>query len=477
LKGTSCSFGEAAGRGLAIGALAALVAVGLSWPGGDGVARTASPWVREHLLAWILAQFSPLMISIPVYGAVALGGAGVLWLACRGGYLRPVTAFLTHAWFTAIGVVIVVLAYGLAPVGVVIGAATAALFIAFAASLRLRSTGTILRSCPPAVAWGFAMPLLAGVVSAAIAARWMLFPVAAEPPDARVSDRFAYGILAQGDPVALFWTDKADLWTAVDVHGGPFAPRHVAEAVSERLWPGRDGFFGMGDQRFLHVAPDLRVTGRDVPEWMRPIAGLAEDPATGNVIALSEWGAHWAVLSSGGGVLASGQIDWKHGWPFPWATVDTAGRRAFLTEALHTGTLSVLDLDTNRIVRQAPHRYLYETVFDAATSTLWGTRPTLGQVAAIDVDTLEIVRTVELGPAPRPLRFSPARRALYSCSFKTGAVWEIDADTGATTRLGRCGRRCRGLALDEAHDTLWVASRDGICRMPVRDRRREPWPS
>jgi len=459
------------GRGLAIGTLAGLLAVLVSWPGTDGAVRTVAPWVREHLLAWLLAQFSPLMISVPVYGGMALAGTGVLRLAWCLAPLRPAVAVLVHVGFAGIGVVAIALAYGIAPTGVVIGAAAATLFVA----IRWRRAGGQGGGFgAKAVAWGFAMPLLAGVVSAAIAARWMLFPVAAEPPDARMSDRFAYGVLAQGDPVALFWTDKTDLWTAVDVHGGPFAPRHVSEAVSERLWPGRDGFFGMGDQRFLHVAPDLRVTRHDVPEWMRPIAGLAEDPVTGNVIALSEWGAHWAVLSSGGNVLASGQIDWKHGWPFPWATVDAAARRAFLTEALHTGTLSVLDLDTNRIVRQVPHRYLYETVFDAATSTLWGTRPTLGQVAAVDADTLEVVRTVELGPAPRPLRFSPARRALYSCSFKTGTVWEIDADTGTTTRLGRCGRRCRGLAVDEAHDTLWVASRDGICRLPVRDRRGEP---
>ncbi len=467
------SFGRAVGRGLAAGSLIALIAVLLSWPGESGQSCTVIPWIRENVLAWILAQFSPLMISGPVYGAFALVGTGTLWLWWRLGRLPSAFVFLSFGWFACIAGVAMTMAYGLEPMGVVIGTMVA---FPLAAFVSRRAVGWRARAGSFTTAWGYAAPIVSVLVAMAIVAWWMLLPITADPLASRISDRFAYGIMARGNPVALFWTDKSALWTCDDVHGRPCEPRLVTSNVSERLWAGRDGFFGMGMSRFLKVTPDLAVEQREVPEQLRPIIALAEDPSTGSVVIIAEWGSRWAVMGTDDKVVASGQLDWKHGWPFPWITIDADRRRAFISEALHSGTLNILDLRTNRMTRWAPHLYLYETAYDAASGTLWGTRPILGQLVAVDIDTLAVVRTVDLGPALRPLRFSPSRRALYSCSFRTGDVYEVDADTGATTRLGRCGRLCRGLDLDESHDTLWVASLDGVCRYPIRDCPEGPCP-
>jgi hypothetical protein len=87
-------------------------------------------------------------------------------------------------------------------------------------------------------------------------------------------------------------------------------------------------------------------------------------------------------------------------------------------------------------------------------------------VIGVDSDTFRVRYRIRTGFGSRDVQRDPRTGDLYSCSL-FGDVFRIAAPFTSAERIAWCGRVCRNLYLDPQHDTLWAATDDGICRIPL----------
>jgi hypothetical protein len=195
---------------------------------------------------------------------------------------------------------------------------------------------------------------------------------------------------------------------------------------------------------------------------------IAEDPVRRKLFTASEYFSHYAVIDQdGGGLTTPGTIS-NSTWPFWHFTADPARRVLYATSALYDGALHEMDLDSYRFRRTATDLYLYETILDAERHLLWGVRPITGEVIAVDTRSYELRHRIPVQFGMRDLQRDSTSGDMYTCSEFFGDVFRIDGQTLSPTRIGWCGRLCRGMFLDAERNMLWVATRDGVCRVPTR---------
>ncbi len=297
---------------------------------------------------------------------------------------------------------------------------------------------------------------------------------------ARFVDDWAYDLVLTGDPPQLVWADKNRVHALTDPYGASHDHYLLSESATfpQRIWPSAtDGFYVQtlhgvdwwpaprGDQR-IPPEPAVRYPKpaeiRDGPPW-----GFAEDTARNRVFLASEWQSYFAVMDHDtAAVTARGRIGTAF-WPAFHATPDPAARALYLSSCMEEGTLYKVDLDTLQVTASAPSLFLYETVLDATRHLLWGSRPITGELLGIDTETLEVRRRIPLTFGNRDLTRDPVTGDLYTCAFLSGEVFRVDVSTGAVSQLGLCGRLCRNLVVDPARQSVWVATRDRICRLPM----------
>jgi hypothetical protein len=307
---------------------------------------------------------------------------------------------------------------------------------------------------------------------------------AADPAGSRILDDWAYDVFITGDPPQLVWTDRKHVQVLTNPYGDTHERYRVDEGSSyyvERIWGSpTGGFYIQGADKLEWWAEpegggrlaDRPASRYRLPPELRADSSttwtIVEDPATRRLFTIGEYFSTWAVLDrDSGALLGHGKLS-NAVWPFWHFTGDPAARVLYATSALDDGGLYEMNLDTFAIERKARHLYLYETILDPAAHLLWGVRPLTGEVVAVDTRTWDMRHRVPVQFGLRDLQRDPRSGDLYTCSEIFGDVFRIDGRTLQTERLGWCGRLCRSMHLDWRRDGLWVATRDGICRLDVR---------
>lgn len=332
--------------------------------------------------------------------------------------------------------------------------------------------------------WGLCTVCLSIAVSIAVE----MIQLSPGPPtkSARgVLDEFAYDIHVAGTPAALLWTNRNRLQVIDDVYGETPSRRVLDRrlvGLVEWITPSLDGgFYVPVDQEpkiawWKPVEPSERIPYAPsggwlrVPDWVQRGMSqlqLAPDPVAGHLLVFSQVQTRYAVVDRASNTtLATGVLSDS---PFSGVQVatDTMRRVALITSVIKDGAISEFDFATLQVTRRVPNRYVMMVSFDPSGDLLWGIRPFTGELVGLDRHTLQIRHRVPLEPALRSLVQDPDTGMLYTCSFLFGGIDQVDPKTLAATRLGWCGRLCRSLHLDSAHHTLWVATADRICRIPL----------
>jgi hypothetical protein len=310
-------------------------------------------------------------------------------------------------------------------------------------------------------------------------AAWQPRPAAA--PAQRVVEGGAYDVYVAGTPPQAVWTDRQKIQVLDDPYGA--AQRHYAldesATMVERIWPASDGGFYVqanrsvgfwpapGDGQAIPYRPAAWIA---LPAWIvdsaSTVGTLVEDARTRRLLLVGEWLSHFSALDlADGAALADGVIGHAV-WSWWYGTVPPRARAAFMTSPFDEG-LYTFDFDTLRATRQAGDLYLYETVFDPDAQSLWGVRPMTGEVLEVDAHSFAVRTRLRIEPTLRDIKRDPLSGDLFTCSFLTGDLFRIDAHSHTVRPFGWCGRMCRNLYFDAPRRTLWVASADGLCRIPA----------
>ena len=348
------------------------------------------------------------------------------------------------------------------------------------------------RPGPSAASWREAMRhwglITCGTASAlAFAVEWQgARERQAVPAHARLLDDWAYDVHITGDPPQLVWTDRTKIHVLTD----PYGDRHERYTLDddeayyvERIWGSpTGGFYIQGDRKldwWQTPAPGVQLSYRPsaryrFPPWLNEDSSttwtIAEDPPTRRLITVGEYFSHYVVFDRDSGDLVRQGTISSALWPFWHFTANPADRVVYMTSALDDGALYEMNLDTFAVQRRATNLYIYKAALDPEHGLLWGIRPLTGEVVAVDTRTYEMRHRVSVQFGLRDLQRDPDTGDLYTCSEIFGDVYRIDRHTLRSSRVGWCGRLCRGLYVDSARQTLWVATRDGICRFPIGPR-------
>jgi len=345
---------------------------------------------------------------------------------------------------------------------------------------RPRSSGTSWQNTVRQ--WGLMTCGIASVI--AFGAEWQGMREREPSGGARFLDDWAYDVHITGDPPQLVWTDRSKIHVLTD----PYGDRHERYTVDddeayyvERIWRSpTDGFYIQGDRKlnwWPTPAPGSRLSYRPAaryrfPEWLNAHSSttwtIGEDPKTRRLFTVGEYYSRYAVIDrDSGDLVGHGNIS-NALWPFWHFTASPANRALYITSALDDGALYEMNLDTLAVQRKARHLYIYKAALDEQQGLLWGIRPLTGEVVAIDTRTYQIRYRVPVQFGLRDMQRDRDSGDIYTCSEIFGDVFRVDSRTLGVSRIGWCGRLCRGLFVDSERQTLWVATRDGICRMPIR---------
>ncbi|MDX2167118.1 MAG: hypothetical protein SF182_08650 [Deltaproteobacteria bacterium] len=304
--------------------------------------------------------------------------------------------------------------------------------------------------------------------------------LAARPPSPhRFLPGSSYEVFLTPDARALLWTDTEELHVFTDPYGAThdeYVLSGATHRTPQRIWPSPTG--GVFVQMLLSVGwwkpppPDERfaaepaVLYRDAAMADGSPCGFFENPFARSVFLINQWGSRYFVFDRDSGALrdtgrfSSAVMGAWH------ATPDLASRRAYLSSALQDGGLYEVDLDSMAIHRRAAGLYLYETIVDGDGALLWGARPVTGEVIGVERDGFTVRHRFRTGFGSRDLQRDPRTGDLFTCSL-FGEVSRVRPAAGTVETLGWCGRLCRNLFLDPAHDALWAATDDGICRFAL----------
>lgn len=289
----------------------------------------------------------------------------------------------------------------------------------------------------------------------------------------------SYDVFVTAASKDLVRTDTDDIHVLTNPYGDEHESYVLAagnKRTPQRIWASpTDGFYvqmllSVGwwkePPKGQRIAQDPAVLYRH--ELMRDGSPCAfvEDPVTRSVFLINQWGSRYFVMDrDSGATRETGHFStaFMGAWH---ATADLPSRIAYVSSALEDGGMYVLNLDAMAIARKASALYLYETVLDPEKHILWGARPVTGEVIGVDSTSFDVLYRFRTGFGSRDLQRDPRTGDLYTCSL-FGDVFRVDAPSRTAERIAWCGRLCRNLFLDARRDTLWAATDDGICRIPL----------
>lgn len=330
--------------------------------------------------------------------------------------------------------------------------------------------------------WGLCAVCLVSMV-VAVLVRQQLHRVRFDTTHQFVAD-WAYDLLVTGEPPVLIWTDKSRLRVLTDPYGARHTRYELPDEVHfpQRIWPSPTNGFYVQTIHAVDWWPTprggARITDDPARTYIKPPNfgrgppwAFAEDALRHRVFMTSEFWSYFVAMDGDSARVGhDGQLSHSF-WPAMHATPDAKARILYLSSCVGDGDLYALNLDTWQVVGHAANLFAYETVLEPERQLLWGARPLAGDVVAVDTRSLEVRQRIPVAFGTRELSRDPRSGDLYTCGFVSGEVYHLDARSGRATAMGRCGEACRNLYLDVPRDTLWVATRDRICRLPAPPRR------
>ncbi|MCO4773246.1 MAG: hypothetical protein KDA24_24645 [Deltaproteobacteria bacterium] len=114
------------------------------------------------------------------------------------------------------------------------------------------------------------------------------------------------------------------------------------------------------------------------------------------------------------------------------------------------------------------HRETFHPVIglaaDPSTRRLFLTNPLAGVMEVLDLETLEVVQTLDVGTFPRDVAHDPGRNRLYVANYGDGSVVTFSTEGGRLEELARAdvGWLLRGLGVDEGSGRVVAASGCGV---------------
>lgn len=147
-------------------------------------------------------------------------------------------------------------------------------------------------------------------------------------------------------------------------------------------------------------------------------------------------------------------IGWTH-----HEAITPDGRYVISTHATR-GTVSVLDMKTDRIIRYietgpAPNYTLITRDGKRAFVSNSGNET----IAEIDLASWKTMRTLEAGPTPEHMAFSADEKSIYVANPAAGTVSEVSVASGKVTKSYDIGPDVHGLDMGDDGKTLFVTSK------------------
>ena len=326
--------------------------------------------------------------------------------------------------------------------------------------------------------WGLMAFCVSCLMVILVVTDW-LRPRSASPHSFLARSSYEVYVTSDREPPELVWTDTEQIHVLTDPYGESHDTYVLAAGdhrTPQRIWASpTDGFYV---QMLLYVgwwktpprgqpfSQDPAVTYRhDLLQDGSP-CGFAEDPVTNRIFMLSQWRSQYFVMSRDtGATLTTGRF--SPAFLGAWHTTPVLSSRiAYVSSGLEDGGLYELNLDSMAATRKASLLDVYETALDPEAHVLWGARPITGEIVGVDSETFAVRSRFRTGFGARDLQRDPRSGHLYTCSL-SGHVFRVDAKSGTVATVAWCGRLCRNMFLDTQRDTLWAATDDGICRMPL----------
>lgn len=123
------------------------------------------------------------------------------------------------------------------------------------------------------------------------------------------------------------------------------------------------------------------------------------------------------------------------------------------------GGISVVDLQSNQVVRTietgpAPNY----TAITRDGKRAYVTNSGNGSVSQIDLDAWRVTHTLDGGPAPEHVVLSADEQTLYTLNPRAGTVTAVSTETGKVAAAHKVGANLHGLDLGDDGKTLFVSS-------------------
>lgn len=123
------------------------------------------------------------------------------------------------------------------------------------------------------------------------------------------------------------------------------------------------------------------------------------------------------------------------------------------------GGISVVDMQTNQVIKTvetgpAPNY----TAVTRDGKRAYITNSGNGTVSEIDVPTWRVTRTLEGGPAPEHVVLSADEKTLYTLNPRVGTVSAASASTGKISQTYKIGANLHGLDISDDGRTLFITS-------------------
>lgn len=124
------------------------------------------------------------------------------------------------------------------------------------------------------------------------------------------------------------------------------------------------------------------------------------------------------------------------------------------------GTVSVVDMQQNKVVRYIPTGPApnYSTVTPDG-KFIYVSNSGNGTISEIDVNSWKVIRTLDGGPGPEHIVLSKDATTLYAVNPGAGEVSRINIASGKIEKRYKIGQRLHGLDISDDGTTLFISSK------------------
>ena len=240
---------------------------------------------------------------------------------------------------------------------------------------------------------------------------------------------------------------------------GELEPCHVDEVPDAAAvpygWQDDGTFVGLGGRRVIPAGPTALLTDMPVDVAVHP------DGSTAYLALVSRGDSSIAVFDLDTlEVVQVHEMDNTH----PGLEVDPSGDRLYAAGG-DRGTVEVIDIEADRTLGQVQSVHLEGTPSGLALSedgqTLWVGSYYDSSLFAVDLQTLEVLQTLDIDSGAWDLVLVPGRNELYVSDLSGDGITAVDLDSGAVVATLTVDMSPAGLAVSEDGSRVFAAVSNG----------------